>query len=519
MPLAWIALSAFVALALALDLRGHGAAAIAPRAALAWSLAWTALGLAFAVPLALFADGGTAGAYLAGFLIEKSLSLDNLFVFAVLFAFFRVPAAQRNRVLLLGVAGAIVLRTAFILAGAAALDAFAATTYLLGALLALTAVKIARQGEQQIDPDRTLAMRALRRVVPISRSYDGGRLLTRAQGGRRMATPLLAALAMVAAFDVMFAVDSIPAIFAITRDTFVVFAANAFSLLGMVSLYFLLEGMLDRFRHLNLGLAAILAFVAAKLLLADVWHPPVVLSLAVVLLALGAAARASGARVGAAQERRVDVRDPRQQLHQRLGAARADVLGDELGGRAGRRLEDPCGQRRQLGAGGARLRVRVGEQLGEARVDRGAALERVPAGAQHLDHERAREGRLGGEDLEECLRPRAHPRLPRARVRDGLDRGEHLLEQQLGARLPCGQEAGALVREVLVERLARDARAGDHLPDRRRGVAVLGDARRHRLEQPAALRREHDLARRGVAAARERARDGRGAGHGNEMVQ
>lgn len=290
--LAWIALSAFVVLALALDLRGHGAAAIGTRSALVWSLAWTAIGLAFAIPLALLDGGTSAGAYATGFLIEKSLSLDNLFVFAVLFAFFRVPAEQRNRVLLLGVAGAIALRLVFILLGAAALGAFAATTYVLGALLAVTAVKIARQTDEQIDPDRTLAMRALRRLVPLSRHYEGTRLVTR-EDGRRVATPPTAALLMVAAFDVVFAIDSIPAIFAITRETFVVFAANAFSLLGMVSLYFLLEGMLDRFRYLNVGLAAILGFVAAKLLLSDLWHPPIALSLAAIVVALAGAAAAS----------------------------------------------------------------------------------------------------------------------------------------------------------------------------------------------------------------------------------
>jgi tellurite resistance protein TerC len=290
--LPWIALSLFVVLALVVDLRGHGAGAPSTRSALVWSLIWTAIGVAFAGVVALFDSGPHASEYLAGYLIEKSLSLDNLFVFAVLFTFFGVPAAQRNRVLLYGVAGAIVLRTGFILVGAAALDAFHATTYVLGALLAFTAVRIARQGDEHVDPEKTVAMRTLRRVVPLSSDFDGARLLTRA-GGRRLATPLLAALMMVAAFDVMFAIDSIPAIFAITRDTFIVFAANAFSLLGMVSLYFVLEGMLDRFRYLNLGLAAILAFVAAKLVLVDVWHPPIVLSLAVILGALVAAALAS----------------------------------------------------------------------------------------------------------------------------------------------------------------------------------------------------------------------------------
>jgi tellurite resistance protein TerC len=290
--LPWIGLSVFVVGALAVDLWAGRARTPSMRSALAWSVAWTAIGVAFAA-LLLALDGGTAASeYLAGFLVEKSLSLDNLFVFAVLFGFFAVPAEQRRRVLIYGVAGAIVLRALFIVVGAAALDAFQATTYLLGALLALTALKIARQGNEEVDPERTLAMRALRRVVPLTREHHGGRLVTRVDG-RAMATPLLAALVMVAAFDVMFAIDSIPAIFAITRDTFVVFAANAFSLLGMVSLYFLLDGLLDRFRYLHLGLAAILGYVAAKLLLVDVWHPPTGLSLAVIALSLATAALAS----------------------------------------------------------------------------------------------------------------------------------------------------------------------------------------------------------------------------------
>ena len=272
--LAWLALAAFVAAALAIDLLAGSRAAPSMRRALALSVAWTAVGAGFGAVLLVTDGGGPAGDYLAGFLVEKSLSLDNLFVFAVLFAFLGVPASERRRVLLWGIAGAIVLRAAFIVAGAAALDAFGFMTYVLGALLALTAVKIARHGGEQVDPERTLAMRALRRVAPH-------------------ASPAVSALVLVAAFDVMFALDSIPAIFAITRDTFVVFAANAFSLLGMVSLYFALERLMDRFRHLHLGLAAILTWVAAKLLLVDVWHPPLELTLAVIVASLGAAAVAS----------------------------------------------------------------------------------------------------------------------------------------------------------------------------------------------------------------------------------
>ena len=262
------------------------------RSAVVWSIVWTAIGVAFGALVLLLADGELAGEYLAGFLIEKSLSLDNLFVFAVLFTFFAVPDSQRQRVLVLGIAGAIVLRALFIFAGAAALDSFHAMTYVLGALLAVTAVKIARHGGGEMEPEGSLPMRFLRRTLKLAPDYDGDKLWTRVDG-HRAATPLLAALLMIAAFDVMFAIDSIPAIFAVTRDTFIVFAANAFSLLGMVSLFFLLDGLLARFRYLHLGLAAILGYVGAKLVLVDVWHPPIGLSLAVVAGALLVAALAS----------------------------------------------------------------------------------------------------------------------------------------------------------------------------------------------------------------------------------
>lgn len=289
--LPWLALGAFVLLALLIDFR------LQPdrptmRTALIWSIVWTLIGVAFAGVLVLTGDGAPSGEYLAGFLIEKSLSLDNLFVFAVLLSFFAVPAEQRHRALVFGVAMAIVLRGVFIVAGAAALDAFSFVTYGLGALLLYTAVKIARHKSEDVDPEKTLVMRTMRKAVPMSPDYEGRKLVTRVNGGR-VTTPLFAAFVMVAAFDVMFAVDSIPAIFAVTTDTFVVFAANAFSLLGMISLFFLLDGMLDRFRYLNLGLAVILGYVAFKLLLADVWHPPIPLTLSVIIASLGAAMLAS----------------------------------------------------------------------------------------------------------------------------------------------------------------------------------------------------------------------------------
>ena len=274
--LPWIAVIAFIAGALALDLHIARRGSPSLRSAVVWSVVWAAIGVAFAGVVFALDGGQAASEYVAGFAVEKSLSLDNLFVFAVLFGYFAVPAAERRRVLVYGIAGAIALRAVFIAVGVTALEAFHPTTYVLGALLALTAWKIARGGAgEHIDPERTVAMRTLRRLVP------------------RGLTPVRAAMVMVAAFDVMFAIDSIPAVLAITRDPFLVFAANAFSLLGMVSLFFVLEGLLERFRYLHLGLATILGYVAAKMLLADVWHPPIGVSLAVVVGVLVAAALAS----------------------------------------------------------------------------------------------------------------------------------------------------------------------------------------------------------------------------------
>jgi tellurite resistance protein TerC len=245
------------------------------RKALVWSLAWTALGLAFAVIVAVLRDREAAGEYVTGFLIEKSLSLDNLFVFAVLFSLLGVAKEDRHKVLVLGVVLAILLRGMFIVVGIAALDTIHAITYALGALLAVTAVGVARHGAHDRDLAQSRVMKLVHRIVPAD------------------APPLTLPLVAVAVFDVMFAIDSIPAIFAVTTDTFVVFAANAWSLCGMISLYFLLENALQRFRYLHLGLAAILAYVAAKLILVDVWHPPILLGLAVVVGALVTAALAS----------------------------------------------------------------------------------------------------------------------------------------------------------------------------------------------------------------------------------
>ncbi len=263
----WAVFLAGVGALLAFDLLAFGRAAVPVRRAAVWSVAWTALGLAFAGVLAAWRGGGPAGEYLTGFLLEKSLSLDNLFVFALIFTALGVPLADRRRILLYGIAGAIVLRGLFILGGAALLDAFHWAVYVLGGLLVVTGIRMAAHRQDEADLEQSRIRRAVGRVLP----------------------PAAAALALVIVFDVLFALDSIPAIFAITRDTFVVFAANAFSLLGLSALYFLLADAAQRFRHLNLGLAAVLVFVGAKLALVDVVKIPVWLSLAVIVLALGSA--------------------------------------------------------------------------------------------------------------------------------------------------------------------------------------------------------------------------------------
>ena len=290
----WAAFGGLVIALLVVDLFAFGrrGSEISLRRAVVWSIGWTMLGLAFGGFLWAWEGSEIAGEYLAGFLIEKSLSIDNLFVFALIFAYFAVPKLHQRRVIFWGIVGAIVLRGIFILAGAALLDAFHYTIYVFGAFLVITGIRMARHSNVEIHPERNPVLRLLRRVVPLTTRYEGDRFFVRENGGRA-ATPMFAAFALVAAFDLVFAVDSIPAIFAVTQETFVVYAANAFSLLGLSALYFVLAGMIARFRYLNVGLAAVLVFVGLKMTLTDVVHIPVYLSLAVIVLTLTAAVVAS----------------------------------------------------------------------------------------------------------------------------------------------------------------------------------------------------------------------------------
>ena len=283
----WAGLIVAIVAMLFLDFRvfGRGREEITVREAALWSLAWLAVALGFGALLWMWSGGQASSEYLAGYLLERSLSLDNIFVFAVIFTYFAVPVAVQPRVLSWGIALALVLRLVFILIGAALLASFHVTYYLFGTLLVYTAWKLFRHDDSEIEPERNPALRLLRRYVPMTSGYHGGRLAVRT-AGRRLATPLLAVFVVVATTDVVFAVDSIPAIFAITQDPFIVFAANAFAMVGLRALYFLLVGAMDRFAYLSYGLSAILAFIGAKMLLIDVWHPPFWVSLVVIVAVL-----------------------------------------------------------------------------------------------------------------------------------------------------------------------------------------------------------------------------------------
>ena len=293
----WGAFAALVACLLAVDLAafGRGDGEIPLRRAVGWSIGWTVLGVGFGGLLWAWQGSEIAGEYLTGFVIEKSLSLDNLFVFALVFSYFATPGAFQRKALYWGIVGAIVLRAAFILAGAELLDAFHYAVYAFGAFLVVTGIRMVRHSDVEIHPERNPVLRLLRRVVPMTTEYHGDRLTVRSRG-RRVATPILAVLVLIATFDVVFAVDSIPAIFAVTRETFVVYAANAFSLLGLSALYFVLAGMLSRFVYLGVGLGAILVFVGTKMALSDIYEIPMALSFGVIVVTLGVAIAASTVR-------------------------------------------------------------------------------------------------------------------------------------------------------------------------------------------------------------------------------
>jgi tellurite resistance protein TerC len=256
------------------------------------SAVWIAIGLSFGLLVLYWFGSQAAGEYWSGYLIEQSLSIDNVFVWAVILSFFAVPSMYQFRVLFWGIFGALVLRALFIFAGVALIETFSFVLYIFGAFLLYTAWKIAFHDETEVDPEHNLALRALRKVIPSTTEYEGQKLFTK-RGGKRLATPLFAVLVMVETTDVVFAVDSIPAILAVARDQYIVFSSNAFAILGLRSLYFLLSGMAGRFRYLNMGLGVILAFVGVKMLLTDLYHFPTPVALGVIIGTLAIAVLAS----------------------------------------------------------------------------------------------------------------------------------------------------------------------------------------------------------------------------------
>jgi tellurite resistance protein TerC len=256
------------------------------------SAIWIALGVAFTGVMFAWQGGDAAGEYISGYLIEKSLSVDNVFVWALIMSYFAVPREYQFRVLFWGVFGALVLRFVFIFAGIGLLERFEWMLYVFGGFLLLTAVRLVRHKDEDIHPENNPVLKLVRRLVPSTTRYDGQKLFTHIDG-KKLATPLLAVLVVIESSDVVFAVDSIPAILAVSHEQFIVFSSNAFAILGLRSLYFLLADLRDRFEYLQQGLAVILAFVGVKMILANEFHIDTVYSLAFIAVVLAISIGAS----------------------------------------------------------------------------------------------------------------------------------------------------------------------------------------------------------------------------------
>ena len=283
----WIALLGVITVLLLVDLlvvhrEGHE---IRTREAAIESAVWIGIGLLFGLAVWIGFGGAAAGEYYSGYLIEKSLSVDNVFVWALIMSYFVVPPKYQHRVLFWGIFGALVMRAIFIFAGVALIEKFDWVLYVFGAFLLYTAMKLVFSGDEHVDPSRSRFLKIIHRVVPMTDELDGQKLFTRVDGVRR-ATPLFAVLLLLEGTDVLFAVDSVPAVLAVSNEQFIVFASNAFAILGLRALYFLLADMHARFSYLQQGLAIILAFVGVKMLIHTWYHIPTWLSLLVIAIVL-----------------------------------------------------------------------------------------------------------------------------------------------------------------------------------------------------------------------------------------
>ncbi|HUP49255.1 MAG TPA: TerC family protein [Thermoanaerobaculia bacterium] len=287
----WVGFNVFILAMLAIDLGvfHRKAHAVSIREAAIWSSVWVALSLIFNYGVYHFMGRERGLEFLTGYLIEKALSVDNIFVFVLLFSYFRVPAKYQHRILFWGILGALIMRGTMIAAGALLIARFHWVIYLFGAFLVITGIRMARHDEQIIEPEANPVLKLVRRMLPVTSVYHGQHFFIREErnGVRRtVATPLFVVLVLVETTDLVFAVDSIPAIFAVTRDTFIVYSSNVFAILGLRAMYFLLAGVIHKFHFLKLGLSIVLVFIGVKMLLSDIYKIPVVVSLLVVAAVL-----------------------------------------------------------------------------------------------------------------------------------------------------------------------------------------------------------------------------------------
>ena len=281
--LLWIGFNVFVLAMLALDLGvfHRKAHEVKVKEALWWSAVWVGLAMLFNTGVYFWRGEEAALEFLTGYLLEKALSVDNIFVFIMIFAYFRVPALYQHKVLFWGILGALVMRAIFIATGITLLQHFHWVIYIFGAFLILTGIKLAVQQDKEVHPEKNPVLKLFRRFMPVTKGFEGDRFVVK-RDGRRFATPLLVVLLMVETTDVVFALDSIPAILAITTDPFIVYTSNVFAILGLRALYFALAGIMQMFHYLSYGLAAILVFVGVKMMIMDFYKLPIGISLGVV---------------------------------------------------------------------------------------------------------------------------------------------------------------------------------------------------------------------------------------------
>lgn len=303
-PWLWGGFVLFILIMLIIDLGifNRKVHAITIKEATTWSIVWISLALLFNSGIYTTFGYQPALEFFTGYLIEKALSVDNIFVFLVIFSAFAVPRRLQHRVLFWGIIGALLMRAFFIGTGALLLQKFEWIMYLFGAILVLTAIKLVVQREKEPHPERNLTVRLFRKFIPMTTSYDSNRFFCK-ENGKRVATPLMLVLVTIEITDLIFAVDSIPAIFAVTRDPFIVFTSNIFAILGLRSLFFLLTGIMEKFHYLKIGLSAILAYVGVKMLIMEFYHIPIFISLLVIAFILISAVIASLVRDNAIRKR------------------------------------------------------------------------------------------------------------------------------------------------------------------------------------------------------------------------